>query len=466
MLQAGAGQPPARQAARARGIPLDVPAVTMNKVCLSSLDAIALADQLIRAGDVGIVVAGGMESMSRAPHLLPGSRTGASYGDVTMIDHLAHDGLHDVFTEVPMGQLTETTNDLNPVTRFVQDTFAALSQRRAATALAAGVFKAEIEPVVVRGSRGDVVVDTDEGIRPDTTVETLGQSRPAFRTDGTMTAGTSSQLSDGAAVVVMSRDEAERRGLGWIAEITADGMIAEPGFLRCRTGRRERSGAACVTARIAPADLDLVEINEAFAAVRHRVPPATSGSARHIVKRQRRRDRHGPPRRDVRCPDHHASGTGTAAPRRRDRGCRPVRRAAGGRRAVADRAQAALTPPVSTDVRRAVGNGRAGLRAMAGQRDPSEVVAGVGEVETLVGQREVGDDRVRQGDGQGGPVEERRVDDPDPGQQPGGVQFDPVHDGAAPALDDPDPGGGMDRRGLRRRGIGWAMPGRSPASGW
>ena len=267
MLQAGAGQIPARQAARAGGIPLDVPAVTMNKVCLSSLNAIALADQLIRAGDVGIVVASGMESMSRAPHLLPGSRTGANYGDVTMIDHLAHDGLHDVVTDVPMGQLTETTNDLNPVTRLVQDTFAARSQRRAATALAAGVFKAEIEPVVVRGSRGDVVVDTDVGIRPDTTVETLGQLRPAFRTDGTITAGTSSQLSDGAAaVVVMSRDEAERRGLGWIAEITAHGMIAGPdSSLQDKPARAVR--AACVTAGIAPADLDLAEINEAFAAV-------------------------------------------------------------------------------------------------------------------------------------------------------------------------------------------------------
>ena len=147
----------------------------------------------------------------------------------------------------------------------MQDTFAARSQLRAATALAAGVFKAEIEPVVVRGSRSDVVVDTDEGIRPDTTVETLGQLRPAFRTDGTITAGTSSQLSDGAAVVVMSRDEAERRGLGWIAEITAHGMIAGPdSSLQDKPARAVR--AACVTAGIAPADLYLVEINEAFAA--------------------------------------------------------------------------------------------------------------------------------------------------------------------------------------------------------
>src|SRR5664279_6274990 len=146
-----------------------------------------------------------MESMSQAPHLLRGSRAGFKYGDVTMVDHLAHDGLHDIFTDVPMGQLTELTNDLDPITRLEQDTFAARSHQRAATATAAGIFKAEIEPVVIPGRRGDVVVDTDEGIRPDTTAQSLGTLRPPFRKTGTIPAGSSSQISDGsAAVVVMS----------------------------------------------------------------------------------------------------------------------------------------------------------------------------------------------------------------------------------------------------------------------
>ncbi len=267
VLQAGAGQIPARQAAVAGGIAMDVPAVTINKVCLSGMDAIALADQLIRAGEFKIVVAGGMESMTRAPHLLPGSRAGFKYGDATLVDHLAHDGLHDIFTDVPMGQLTETTNDLDPISRVEQDTFAARSHQRAAAATAAGLFKSEIEPVVVPGRRGDVVVDTDEGIRADTTVESLGKLRPAFRKDGTITAGTSSQISDGAAaVIVMSKDEAERRGLDWIAEIGAFGMIAGPdSSLQDKPARAIR--AACVKAGIEPTDLDLLEINEAFAAV-------------------------------------------------------------------------------------------------------------------------------------------------------------------------------------------------------
>jgi len=267
VLQAGVGQTPARQAAVAGGIPMDVPAVTINKVCLSGLDAIALADQQIRAGEFDVVVAGGMESMTRAPHLLPNSRAGFKYGDVTMMDHLAHDGLHDVFTDVPMGQLTETINDLEPVSRLDQDTFAARSHQRAATATAAGIFKAEIEPVVIKSRKGDIVVDTDEGIRPDTTVESLSKLRPAFRKDGTITAGTSSQISDGAAaVVVMSKAEAQRRGLEWIAEIGAHGMIAGPdSSLQDKPARAIQ--AACDKAGIAPADLDLVEINEAFAAV-------------------------------------------------------------------------------------------------------------------------------------------------------------------------------------------------------
>ncbi|ACV78575.1 acetyl-CoA C-acetyltransferase [Nakamurella multipartita] len=267
VLQAGVGQIPARQAAVKAGIPMDVPAITVNKVCLSGLDAIALADQLIRAGQFKVIVAGGMESMTRAPHLLMGSRAGFKYGDVTMVDHLAHDGLHDVFTAVPMGELTETTNDLDYVSRAEQDAFSARSHQRAAAATAAGVFKAEIEPVVVKGRKGDVVVDTDEGIRAETTVETLAKLRPSFRKDGTITAGSSSQISDGAAaVIVMDKDEALRRGLDWIAEIKAHGSIAGPdSTLQDKPARAIKK--ACDKAGITPDELDLVEINEAFACV-------------------------------------------------------------------------------------------------------------------------------------------------------------------------------------------------------
>ena len=267
VLQAGVGQIPARQAAVKAGIPMDVPAITVNKVCLSGLDAIALADQLIRAGEFTTVVAGGMESMTRAPHLLMNSRAGFKYGDVTMVDHLAHDGLHDVFTDVPMGELTEATNDLDYVSREEQDAFAARSHQRAAAAIAAGVFKAEIEPVVIPGRKGDVVIDTDEGVRADTTVQSLAALRPSFRKDGTITAGSASQISDGAvAVVVMDKDEAQRRRLEWIAEIGAYGSIAGPdSTLQDKPARAIQK--ACDKAGIKPTELDLIEINEAFACV-------------------------------------------------------------------------------------------------------------------------------------------------------------------------------------------------------
>jgi len=267
VLQAGVGQIPARQAAVKAGIPMDVPAITVNKVCLSGLDAIALADQLIRAGEFTTVVAGGMESMTRAPHLLMNSRAGFKYGDVTMVDHLAHDGLHDVFTDVPMGELTEATNDLDYVSREEQDAFAARSHQRAAAGIAAGVFKAEIEPVVIPGRKGDVVIDTDEGVRADTTVQSLAALRPSFRKDGTITAGSASQISDGAvAVIVMDKDEAQRRGLDWIAEIGAYGSIAGPdSTLQDKPARAIQK--ACDKAGIKPTELDLIEINEAFACV-------------------------------------------------------------------------------------------------------------------------------------------------------------------------------------------------------
>ncbi|WP_280252474.1 acetyl-CoA C-acetyltransferase [Nocardia abscessus] len=268
VLTAGAGQIPARQAAVAAGIPMDVPALTLNKVCLSGINAIALADQLIRAGEYEIVVAGGQESMSRAPHMLEKSREGFKYGDVTLRDHMAYDGLHDIFTDQAMGALTEARNETDRISREEQDAFAAASHQRAAAAWKNGVFDDEVVAVAVPQRKGDpVLVTTDEGIRADTTVESLGKLRPAFRKDGTITAGTASQISDGAAaVVVMSKEKAQALGLSWIAEIGAAGVVAGPDS----TLQDQPAAAiakACAREGISPADLDLVEINEAFAAV-------------------------------------------------------------------------------------------------------------------------------------------------------------------------------------------------------
>ncbi len=267
VLQAGCGQIPARQAAVAGGIGMDVPALTINKVCLSGLAAIAMADQLIRAGECEIVVAGGMESMSRAPHLLPGSRAGHKFGDVTLLDHMEFDGLRDAFTAQSMGALTEQKNGEQPLSRQEQDAFAARSHQRAAAAVASGLFAHEIVPVTVPGRKGSVVVDTDEGIRPETTVETLAKLRPAFATDGSITAGSASPITDGAAaVVVMSKELAQRRGLPWLAEIEAYGMVAGPdSSLQLQPANAIR--AACSRAGVDVAELDLIEINEAFAAV-------------------------------------------------------------------------------------------------------------------------------------------------------------------------------------------------------
>ncbi|WP_306358161.1 MULTISPECIES: acetyl-CoA C-acetyltransferase [unclassified Nocardia] len=268
VLTAGAGQIPARQAAVAGGIPMDVPALTVNKVCLSGINAIALADQLIRAGEYEIVVAGGMESMSQAPHLLEKSREGFKYGDVTLRDHMAYDGLHDIFTEQPMGALTEQRNDTDKISREEQDAFAAASHQKAAAAWKNGVFADEVVPVSIPQRKGDpIVFAEDEGIRADTTAESLAKLRPAFRKDGSITAGTASQISDGAAaVVVMSKAKAQELGLTWIAEIGAAGVVAGPDS----TLQDQPANAilkACEREGISPADLDLVEINEAFAAV-------------------------------------------------------------------------------------------------------------------------------------------------------------------------------------------------------
>lgn len=265
VLTAGAGQMPARQAAVAGGIPMSVPALTVNKVCLSGLDSIALADQLIRAGCFDVVVAGGQESMTQAPHLLPKSRAGFKYGDVTLTDHLAFDGLHDYFTDQAMGALTEDANDVG---RREQDEFAAASHQRAAAAWKDGLFADEVVPVTIPQRRGEPRMFTeDEGIRADTTAESLAGLRPAFRPNGSITAGNASTINDGAAaVVVMSKRKALELGLEWLAEIGAHGMVAGPDST-LQQQPANAIAAACAQEGIDPTSLDLIEINEAFAAV-------------------------------------------------------------------------------------------------------------------------------------------------------------------------------------------------------
>ncbi|MEU9385278.1 acetyl-CoA C-acetyltransferase [Streptomyces sp. NPDC048279] len=268
VLQAGAGQIPARQAAVKAGIPMSVPALTINKVCLSGLDAIALADQLIRAGEFDIVVAGGQESMTNAPHLLPKSREGFKYGSIEMLDAMAYDGLTDAWENIPMGESTEKHNTRLGLGREEQDAVAALSHQRAAAAQKNGVFEAEITPVEIPQRKGEpVVFSKDEGIRGDTTAESLGRLRPAFTRDGTITAGSSSQISDGAAaVVVMSKAKAEELGLEWLAEIGAHGNVAGPdNSLQSQPSNAIRH--ALKKEGLEVGDLDLIEINEAFAAV-------------------------------------------------------------------------------------------------------------------------------------------------------------------------------------------------------
>ncbi|MGW2086601.1 acetyl-CoA C-acetyltransferase [Streptomyces sp. NPDC001880] len=268
VLQAGGGQMPARQAAVKAGIPMNVPALTVNKVCLSGLDAIALADQLIRAGEFDVVVAGGQESMTNAPHLLPKSREGHKYGAIEMLDSMAYDGLTDAYENIPMGESTEKHNSRLGLSRADQDEIGALSHQRAAAAQKNGLFEAEITPVEIPQRKGDpVLFAKDEGIRPETTVESLGKLRPAFTKDGTITAGTSSQISDGAAaVVVMSRAKAEELGLDWIAEIGAHGNVAGPdNSLQSQPSNAIKH--ALKKEGLEVADLDLIEINEAFAAV-------------------------------------------------------------------------------------------------------------------------------------------------------------------------------------------------------
>ncbi|HKR68059.1 MAG TPA: acetyl-CoA C-acetyltransferase [Streptosporangiaceae bacterium] len=268
VLQAGAGQITSRQAAVAAGIPMTVPSLTINKVCLSGLDAIALAAQLIRAGEFEVVVAGGMESMTNAPHLLAGARKGFKYGSAELTDSMALDGLTDAFDHVSMGESTERHNATLNISRQEQDEFAARSHQRAALAIKNGLLAEEIVPVQVPQRRGDpLTFDTDEGVRADTSAEALAKLRPSFAKDGTITAGTASQISDGAcAVVVMSAEAASAAGATVLAEIGAHGVVAGPdNSLQSQPSRAIQRALA--KAGLTTADLDLIEINEAFAAV-------------------------------------------------------------------------------------------------------------------------------------------------------------------------------------------------------
>ena len=270
VLQAGAGQITARQAAVAAGLPMTIPALTVNKVCLSGLDAIALASQLVRLGECDVVVAGGMESMTRAPHLLLNSRAGYKYGPVTVEDSMALDGLTDAFDHLSMGESTERSGRQLGITREQQDEYAAMSHQRAAAAAKNGLFAAEIAGVPVSSKGEALTVTEDEGIRPGTTAQTLARLKPAFSQDGTITAGTSSQISDGAAaVVVTSADYAERAGLNVLAEIGAHGNVAGPdNSLHSQPSNAIKQALAKTGMAGRPvSDLALIEINEAFSVV-------------------------------------------------------------------------------------------------------------------------------------------------------------------------------------------------------
>ncbi|MHB8614030.1 MAG: acetyl-CoA C-acetyltransferase [Candidatus Dormibacteraceae bacterium] len=268
VLQAGAGQITARQAAIEAGVPQEVPAITINKVCLSGLNAIAMADQLIRAGEVEVVVAGGMESMSQAPYLVPQARFGARMGDARMVDSMVHDGLWSTFTEQHMGEGSDEVNRVLEIGREEQDEWAARSHQRADRAWETGVMADEVVTVARPQKRGEAVsVTRDEGVRPGTTVEALGKLPAAFSKDGTITAGNASQISDGAAaVVVMSAARARDRGIEPLAEIVAHGMSADR-FSWLHTVPAIALSNALKKSGLDANDLDLVEINEAFAAV-------------------------------------------------------------------------------------------------------------------------------------------------------------------------------------------------------
>ena len=304
VIQAGAGQNPARTAGIAAGLPMSLPSITINKVCLSGVNAIATADQLIRAGEHEIIVAGGMESMTNAPHFLPKSREGFKFGDVKLVDSMAYDALFDQATQAAMGLLTEECNAAGAnLTREEQDEFSAQSHQKAAQAWKNGLFDDEVVPVEIPQRKGDpVVVNQDEGVRGDTTAESLAKLRPAFSKDGTVTAGSSSQISDGAcAVVVMSKAKAEELGLEWLAEIGAHGQVAGPDS----------------TLQLQPANATAKALEQGGPLGRRRRPGGVQRGvrrrrdllgprARHPRRegqRQRRCDRPGSPGRHVRRPD-------------------------------------------------------------------------------------------------------------------------------------------------------------------
>lgn len=269
VLTAGAGQLPARQAAIGAGLNWNTPVLNINKVCLSGINAIALADQLIRAGEHDTIVAAGTESMSNAAHVLPGARAGYGYGDVTLLDSLYFDGLRDVYTKDSMGALTDDVNAQGDAfSREDMDAFAARSHQLADKAWEDGIFADEVVPVTIPQRKGDpIVVSRDEGIRSQLTVESLAKLKPAFAREGTITAGNASPLSDGAAaVVVMSKSKAQELGIEWLAEIVSHGSYAGPDS----SLQLQPAGAVRIAAKkadIAPTDLELLEINEAFAAV-------------------------------------------------------------------------------------------------------------------------------------------------------------------------------------------------------
>ncbi|MDK1326948.1 acetyl-CoA C-acetyltransferase [Arthrobacter sp. zg-Y1143] len=268
VVQAGCGQNPARQSSIKAGISWDVPAVTVNKVCLSGLAAVIDAARLIRGGEAAVVVAGGQESMSRGPHLLPGARQGWNYGNISALDSVAHDGLTDAFDNDSMGISTERGNTKLAIKRMEQDEVAAASHQRAAAAMEAGIFDAEIVPVTVPQRKGEPLVLTlDEGVRPATTVDTLANLRPAFDPEGTITAGNSSPLSDGAAALVLAtRSYAEANGLEILASVGLPGQVAGPDNT-LHSQPSNALSAALERAGWSVSDLDFIEINEAFGAV-------------------------------------------------------------------------------------------------------------------------------------------------------------------------------------------------------
>jgi acetyl-CoA C-acetyltransferase len=268
VIQAGAGQITARQAAVKGGIPMTVPALTVNKVCLSGLNAIAMADQLIGYGEFDVVVAGGMESMTNGPYLLPGARAGYRYGNSEIVDATAHDALFCAFDLRGMGESTDYYSTISKISRAEQDEYSATSHDRATTAGKNGLFDDEIVDVEVPQRKGDpLMVTSDEGVRSGTTAESLAKLRPAFAADGTVTAGSASQISDGAAaVVVMSRAKAEELGAPILAEIGAHGTVAGPDA-SLLSQPSNAIGRALGREGLTPQDVDLYEINEAFAAV-------------------------------------------------------------------------------------------------------------------------------------------------------------------------------------------------------